>query len=257
MKTDILIVTHSKDAEWLSWCLKSITKFATGVHKTVVAFPYTDIGALATICDPHSVTRRIFDQIDGQGFNHHQAINCMADQYCDGDFILHMDSDCIFTEPVTPQDYFVDGKPVLLHQSYDGLRQHHPGACQWQDMTSRAVGFPVTQEFMRRHPAVHPRALYTLFRAQIELTQKQPFLKWATSGPNEYPGFWSEFNALGAVAWNSIPSAYHWIDVEKEPWPHNKMAQFWGRGGLERLHDWPGPYMNRKPIDVFREVIGE
>lgn len=259
-KTEIFIVTYFKDAEWLQYSLYSIKKFARGFTGVTVVCPDRDIEIIEPICrewGPEDTTIEMFEEPEGKGMLAHMAIECMADQYVEGraDYVLHTDSDCIFIEPVTPADYFVDGKPVLLKEAYERFRVKHPGVLQWQDRTQKALGKPVENEYMRRHPAVHPVILYHQVRDIVSEVQKKPFWDWAISGRNEYPQDWSEYNLLGAVAHEVMQDRYHWIDCAGQLRPQDKIAQFWGHGGLDRPTDtgaWPG----ETPRNIIKRILG-
>lgn len=163
-----------------------------------------------------------------KGFNHHQAMKCYAEVFCpSADFILHTDSDCMFTAPVTPDDYFVNGKPALIKHSYENLRLLQDGAAHWQIPTERALGLKVTYEVMRRHPAVHPAFIYPELRKHIEGIHHTPFTDYVLKQQNTYPQGFSEFNALGAYALANYSEEYHWIDSEFEEQPTPKLHQFW------------------------------
>jgi hypothetical protein len=255
MKTvEIFIVTYWKDNEWLAWCLKSIARFASGFSGITVVAPYRDKAVIAPRCEEYGATLKHFNEHEGRGMLHHMAINCMADQFVHSDFALHMDSDCIFTEPVTPDDYFVDGKPVLLKQAYEDFMISHPGAYYWKECTEHALKQSVLYETMRRHPAVHPMETYVATRRALEKAQGRPFIQWALDGKNEFPQFWSEFNLLGAVAHAELADQYHWIDVGKKPSPKNKLAQFWSHGGLDRPCDTQ-PFFGDTPRQVYERLL--
>lgn len=257
MKTvEIFIVTYHKDADWLVWCLRSIRKFATGFTGVTVACPYRDLDIIFPICKVFGANFRGYEEQEGKGMIQHMALNCMADEYTTYDFVLHMDSDCIFIEPVTPEEYFKDGKPILLIEEYEHFREPHPGVYYWKACTESALGRPVIYETMRRHPACHPRTTYPRVRDAVERHQKKRFVEWALSGRNEFPQDWSEFNLIGAVALEECKEDYYFWDLGKEPWPKDKLAAFWSHGGLDRINDRE-PFNGRKPINVMHEIIGE
>lgn len=255
MSVEIFIVTYWKDAEWLAWCLKSIQKFASGFSGVTVACPSRDFHVIEPIVKAHGAKIAGYEEVEGKGMVQHMALNCMADEYVFSDYALHMDSDCIFIEPVTPEEYFRDGKPVLLIEEYEHFRESHPGVYYWKYCTEEALGRPVLYETMRRHPAVHPRGVYPKVRAAVERHQKKSFFDWAIEGKNDFPQSWSEFNLIGAVALEECKDDYYWWDLGKEPWPKCKLAAFWSHGGLERLSDRP-PFAGRKPIEVMHDLIG-
>lgn len=270
-KTEIFIVTYAGDSgfridekgkridcQFLKYCLYSIREFAAGFSGVTVMCPDRDVEVIEPVCrewGPENLSLEMFTEVEGKGMLHHMAIECMADQFCDADFILHFDSDLIFLEKVTPADYFVAGKPVLLMEAYERFKDNHPGVLRWQETTQKAIGKPVSFEFMRRHPAVHHRDIYAKTRETVEAEQKKPFLDWAVSGQNEFPQSWSEYNVLGAVAWIRARPRYHWINTGNDLPPKSKLWQGWSHGGLDRPSD-QGQFVPQTPREIFKKVLG-
>jgi hypothetical protein len=179
MTTDIPIVSCQKHYPWLRYCLLSCKKFASGFRQVKVLVPEEDLAAITPILTELSqiegigVRVQCYDDWPGKGFLRHEHVIMCSDEFTDADFVCHIDSDCMFTKLVTPEDYFVDGKPVLVHASFHWLinfQQANLG--MWQVAVEKAVGWVPTQETMRRHPAVHYRKTYAKARECIGLTLK-------------------------------------------------------------------------------------
>src|SRR3990167_2494753 len=235
MKTSILIVTHAKDKEWLEPCLKSIFMFCFGFHEVVVALQNRDKAELFPILTRYPVKSWGFDEIEGHGFNHHQAVICMADQICeDADLILHVDVDCIFIRNTSPQEYIKDNKPILIIRDFEWFRTRHTGAYGWKHATESAFGFPVTRETMRRFPIVHSRHVYAPMRSHIESVHKKPFLDFMISHQDRH-GI-SDFNLLGSFAFHKFHDLYSWYDLAMSPWDTNlPLLQGVSYAGLDAL----------------------
>lgn len=240
MKVEILIVSYANDIPYLRHCLRSIRKFATGFSGVRVVVPRIEakqFSHVKTFDVDYTFYER--DPEKSKWHLHAQVQKCFADVHCPkADFILHTDSDCIFTEPVTPDDYFVDGKPVLLIEPYANLKD-----CPWQEVTQRVIGERIDWETMRRHPQVNPRGLYSDFRRHVARTHQVPFEQWVLSQKATFPWGFSEHNALGAFAWNDPVwhNAYHWIDVSKEGHPPSskKLTQFWSLSPPDKPQSTP------------------
>lgn len=255
---EIFIVTYHKDAEWLKYCLHSIKQFCKGFTGVTVVVPDRDVDVLEPICREWGpdVVMDTFTEVEGKGMIHHQGIKMMADEFCQhAKYILHTDSDCIFTEPVTPGDYFVEGKPVLLVEAYERFIDRYPTILQWKVTTEKALKFEATMEGMRRHPAVHHRALYPAVRKRIEEVHKKSFKEYVLSCKPDFPQGISEFNVLAAYAWKHMHDQYHWIDVGTELRPKDKIHQNWSHGGLDRPTD-TGAYVPMTPRQIFQKVLG-
>lgn len=273
MKTSILIVTCEKHFHWLKWCLKSIAKFATGFHEVVIGVPSdTDWRKVLNFCSGYDgkVFLRFyhFDDWPGRGFLRHMDRIIYADQIClEADFILHMDSDCIFAEPVTPGDYFVDGKPVLMFGSYDWVSVRFnpwrkPASesyfLYWKKAVEACLGGVSLNEFMRRHPAVHYRETYQMTRESIEKHTGWECSEYIRSMRNEFPQSVCEFNTLGEVAWRRLHDGYHWVNQETEGRPHDKLIEFWSHGPIDKEQEltWTDAPMRKFiPIEVIQKVL--
>lgn len=253
-KTEIFIVSFPKDLEWLRYSLRSIQKFACGFSGVTVAFPQQDSLIMGPVCKEFSAKRVMYKEDRSKGHLHHMVIKCMAERYCpDAEFIMHLDSDCLFSEEASPHDYFEDGKPVLLMESFERMKPVGDEATGmlWKAPTEKALGFPVTHEFMRRHPAVHPSWLYAKMRSHIEKTHGVTFSDYVLNQRDRFPYGFCEFCALGAYAWDRHRSDYHWIEVGKDAIPANKLTQFWSHGGM----DWLNLSIGRRQGNVVHEIF--
>jgi FkbM family methyltransferase len=202
---DIFIKTYTKDAEWLDYCRRSIARFGTGFHNVVI------IGDQKEYCD--------------DGYLSQQIYKVYADTFTDADWILHMDSDAMFTRPVSPETYLIDGKPRWMITPNSDLEKSLP----WFEVIREFMGENAEFEFMRRFPFLFPRWFYPQFR-QFILTQHgvdaETYIK---NRPNRS---FSEFNCMGAFAYKFLRDKFHWIDTSKDPWPELTVDQLWSHGGL-------------------------
>jgi hypothetical protein len=234
MTTDILIVSCAKHFNWLRYALLSCKKFATGFRQIKILIPSEDLSDMTPLLTELSVkdgiTSRIqcYDDWPGKGFLRHEHVIMCSDEFTDADFVCHIDSDCMFTEPVTPEDYFVNGKPILVHASFHWLINfQQANLAMWQVAVQQAVGWAPTEETMRRHPAVHYRKTYQKARECIESHTGMSCADYIKSCQNDFPQTFAEFPTLGAVAWKFFHGDYHWLNQEKGEWPHSKLTQWW------------------------------
>lgn len=238
-KTCISYVTFARDKEWLRFSLESIRKYATGFGGITIVVPTWDVDKFLEF-ERYStpdcpVLIKNFLEYPGKGFVHHLAMKCYADVFQpDADLILHMDPDCLFHAPVSPGDYLVDGKPVLLIEPYEVLKTAHPARYNWKRVTEEALKFECTHETMCRHPAVHYSKTYKLMRNHVETVHLTPFYDFVIKQKNQYPQGFGEFNTLGAFAIKYTPEDYHLIDRgncgdKNDPCP--KLTQLWSYTG--------------------------
>ena len=206
-RVSIFIVTHAKDKEWLKFCLRSIAKFATGFHRTVVVVPERDKFAFVPIIEESvlsAVELKFSDEPPNLGHLHHLVVKSTADVWePDADFIMHVDADCLFREPITPASYFVDGKPVMLIEPWEKIQDRHDPEICWREPTVRALGFDPGYETMRRLPIIYNRRLYLAMRKHMEETHKLGFEPYVMKQRPIFPYGFCEFNALGGFALNA------------------------------------------------------
>ncbi len=245
-KTEIVIVTYGKDLEWFEFCIRSIVKYATGFSGVTVIVPWDDLGSFLPyedykMKDGAPIRVKKYMDVPGKGMLMHEVMICSADLYCPhADFIMHMDSDCLFNSPVTPDDYIKNGKPDLLMVKYSAFP---PGRAEyrWQQNVVRALGLTVDMipfETMQRHPAVHVREIYSRVRIAIEIAHKCPFNQYVIEQENSWPQGFAEFPTLGAYARIAIPDRYNFIeitqpDIQPHPKTAHKVTQFWSHANRD------------------------
>ncbi len=226
MKCEIFIVSFARHFPWLDYCLRSIDKHATGFSGVTLIVPDVD-EALAKVTFPQATTIGSGKEWEGKGMLWHMAQVMRADEWCPhADFILHTDSDCVFSEPATPEDYFKSGKPVLMHASFDWLAKQQANLIMWQAAVQKALGWKPSQETMRRHGAVHYRRTYRMARELIEKHTKQSCDDYIRSCENAFPQTFCEFVTLGEVAWKHLHVHYSWRNQEASGFPPSKIVQF-------------------------------
>ena len=215
MSTDIFIRSYRGDFGWLEYCLKSIKKHSSGFNKIHVCVPPNDVQLLSFVKDEiiHLVDPTADDYM-GQ-----QITKLYADYFCHCNFIVHVDSDCIFTKPFSPESFMCGGKAVVLRE--DGVES------PWPSISSRMLGWDDFAEYMRRLPIIYPRWLYAEFRRWMEERSGKVLKDLILSQPNRE---FSEFNTIGQWAYKFHQDKMEW----KHPSEMEAVArQFWSWGGLE------------------------
>lgn len=217
--------------------------------------PSHQVGDFRELADTHSVTLKGYDTPKDPAQWHiaHQAQKCRADVWCpDADFVLHTDSDCIFTDHVTPEDYIIAGKPVMLMEDYANLTGN-----PWKPVVEHALKLPVRYEFMRRHPQVNPVGVYADLRAHVAQVQGMDFYKFVLSCKPDFPWGFTEHNTIGAFAYEDLrwKYHYHWINLANNDRPKDKLHQFWSHWGVEGTITDAGPYFGKRPIDIIKQSL--
>jgi hypothetical protein len=208
--TDIFIRTYSGDAAYHQYCLESIDRFCTGFRNTVVVSQ---------------------EDAKGKGYLAQQVTKLHADQYTDADMILVTDSDTLFIEPVTPESFMRDGKPMWFMTPFDDQMLAHPGTRKWFEVMSGFLGADPTHEFMRRQPFMFPREVLPAIRefcwTKFGRTLEQYIME---------SGAFSEWNALGYYCRTHHYDKFTWIDTTVEC-PPPLVRQFWSRDPITKNLD--------------------
>lgn len=241
-KTEILIVTYWKDFPWLAYALKCIHKHAKGFQGVTLAVPDKDVGALNEQCAGffEGVTVKPYKEVEGKGMLQHMAVMATAEEVVPAgtEFVLHMDADCMFKEPVTPATYIKNEKPYYVVRSYDSLidsKTRVVSDCmQWKPVVEDSLRTPVTMYTMCRHPSVFPIAFYKRFRNYIQSKQGMGFLPYVLSRRNEFPQTFADFPTMGAFAYQFMRDKFEWVDISagNHLAPKDKLMAFWSHGGI-------------------------
>lgn len=210
---EILIVTFMRDLPFLRYCLKSIEKFARGFSGVTLVVPAHEKGHYDWV--PAPIRVRYFDEVPGKGMLGHMVQVCRADQHCpEAESILHLDADCMFWQPVTPQDYAPGGRLLMVREAYAQI--FNPNRHLWRKAVKEAIGLETDFDTMVRHPQVYPREVYAKAREMTEAHTGRKFDEYVLSGRNQFPQEFCEHVTLGTVAINFYADRYHFIDYDHD-----------------------------------------
>lgn len=196
---DIFVKSWPNDYEWAAYLMRSIDKFCSGFREVVIIAPNDK-------CPVPNYPHRLVVEPEAEGIDgylHQGAVKACAHRYTDATYICHVDSDCLFIKPVTPETFFRDGKPYWLFSPYSKIE------APWQPYTEKFIGHPVENEWMRQMPMFVRRYVHVELEqfclathgcSVEEYVMKQPYREW------------SEFNALGAIAWDKFHDRIAWIN---------------------------------------------
>jgi hypothetical protein len=245
MTTQFFTCTCVKDFTWLKYCLRSAVKFAQGFNGFRILVPAEDRVALENLVAEVPGTADLpviclgADEWPGLGMVWHMNQVMHADEWCpQADFVAHIDPDCVFTEPVTPDTYIKDGKPILRFENFNFIGARHPGVVRWQEATAKCLPFPVHYETMRCHPEVYHRGLYAAARQLMEQKTGQPVPDYIRACRNQFPQGFCEYVTLGNVAMQLFRDQYHLVEqMDDHVTPPNHLQQFWSHGALDQPQD--------------------
>lgn len=230
---EIAIVTFARDFSYLEYCLKSIDKFGRGFEVVTILIPSIDLPLLLGLTLKWSIRTPVriktMDEWLGAGFLHHLYMIMNTDKWrCgSGPHVAHIDSDCVFTEPVTPADYLRDGKPILRYEEFSSLCARHPAHMEWYTCTQACLPFPVLYETMRGHPEVYHISTYSQARDRMREKTGEQVDSYIRRQKNSFPQTFCEFVTLGNVAMHDQKELYTPVRPNGDcPDPDNKVIQF-------------------------------
>lgn len=260
MTSGLLWNTFGGDLEWFRHSARSYKKYASGWAFAKCIVPTPDYAAFREPCEENGIYLDSFDEWPGKGFNHHQSMQCMGDlHFPTADIIFHVDADCLFASPCTPDDWLPGGKVLLPFTDFSrfldrplvpdeernfmgftGRRiDFNRGQYFWKFASDFALGFPVERETMAWMPIVHVREVYSKLRAVVAERFGKSFEDYVRGCRNEWPQSFCEFNALGGIAYKFFEDRYQWQDIHNQGHAFaGKVVQCWSHGGFDRPHDF-------------------
>lgn len=246
MSTALFTVGWDGDAEFFSFLCCSIRKFATGFGQHTIVFDPAQAYML-DVANQYPEVRQVHVPEREPGHAHQMAIKLQADQFvgpCDA--IIFMDCDTHFSSPVTPADFFVNGKPRLVFMDWEAVEKkyHH---IPWRAGTSALLGWRVDKETMRSSSVIYLPQTVRATREHIEGRYRQPIgdvmagpdawdyhpaQSWFPRQPLSGKPRASEFNLLGNFALRHHYDGYYLHDLERENYNGGPVRQFWSHAGV-------------------------
>lgn len=215
---DIYIKSYPNDFEFLYRCLESIDKFIYGYDNLIIEIP-TDSYFNAPILPKR--TRVVYCVEDGDGYLFQQYCKLQAFNHSKAEFIMYIDSDCIFTDTFNVNSRVLDSKPIVLYTDYNKVGD----AICWKKPTEEFFGgkFDIEYEFMRTHPmVVRTDTLRNVCAFQDNLK------KYILTRKNR---LFSEFNVMFAFAFFYENEQYHFSNTENGMFMNIPIKQYWSWGG--------------------------
>lgn len=252
MKAGIFVASYGKDFPYLKGLLKSIKRFCHGFHRVTVAVPAYDRMRLLELIKMWHVADitnlRVACQQDTipDGFMRAQYAMMSMDKYLwDCDQLCMVGSDCVFHADVSPEQYMLDDKPMMLIESLASLRSKGNPTTLWEPGTIEATGIRPKYDFMRMLPLTYTPKMQRVVREEVSKHLKMPLEKYLSLKRHKY---FSESNVMGTVIYEKMNDSMVWYDSKPLPNPMN-LLQFWSWGGMHdhRMDRWQ-PYNNRDNV---------
>lgn len=247
-----LVASYKPDFHWLRGNLRSLLRFSKGFLPPVIVVPPEDA----------QFAREVVAQVGygevkikaGPGFGRAQVVMCEGDIWCpEADFVYLTGSDCMAIKEFGPEEYWLDGKPIMLWNTWAHMAKHGNPATVWKAGTEKALGGVSAGEFMRRLPLVYPREVYAGARQIIAKRHNTSFEQYVLHAVNHERNF-SESNVLGEHAYRHLRDVYTWWCLDDKPYNGAMaMTQFWSRGGLDRPSE---KHPGKTPRMVITEILG-
>ncbi|SFJ80358.1 hypothetical protein SAMN02799642_05558 [Methylobacterium brachiatum] len=198
MSCSLLIRTYADDAQRLEFLLRSVDKYCKGLNEYVVVCRECCRGSIAPIVERHSQFKLSICPDYGFDYIGQQITKLRSYLYTSSDFVIHVDSDCIFVRPFDISAYFFNEIPILYHREYDYFYQRKI-EMPWQYITSKFMCRQVDYEFMALFPLVYPRSLYIDLEEWFSATHGFGYegIEQRLKLRHEF----SEFNLLGAFSY--------------------------------------------------------
>lgn len=213
---DIFIKSYAKDFKLLYYAMESIKKNVTGYNKLCILVPCEDKIAFDRMFPRKNLPKKTDVSIIteyGNRYLFQQLCKMQAYKYCNSEYILFTDSDCLFDKPVNFQDIVKGGKPEILYTDYSKVE----GAICWKEPTEKFMGEKVKWEYMRRNFLVyHKSTLEAIAKGYLDLED-------IVMSSDRF----SEFNCLGAYAFKNERKKYSFVNTDTWEYVEPLGIQLW------------------------------
>jgi len=237
---DIFYKTWHKDFALLKYSLQSLKKNVTGYNNVVILVPEKE-ASLFDLKDLPENTTVVYVKEYGNGYLYQQVCKLQAYKYCESEFILFADSDCIFDKPVKLNEIVENNKPTILYTDYSKVE----GAICWKEPTEKFMREPVEWEFMRRNFLIYHRATLE------KIAMFDPYLELNVMQSDRF----SEFNAIGAWAFKYEKDEYTFINTDNWEYTEPLGMQLWGWADKNNPDETHQKEYQRS-LDAINNVLG-
>lgn len=170
---------------------------------------------------------------DDRGYLRQQLSKMHADEHCESDFLVFLDSDCFVCHTITPESFLSNGKPIGLIRHWADAQTALP----WKAITEKFLAFEPVFEGMCALPAIMDRRVLPLFRDYAKSTHGCSLDEYVLRQPGNN---FSEFNALMAFAHRFAPYMFDWriADPGKDGFTRCLFQRWsWHPSGVEPYRD--------------------
>lgn len=219
MKTiDIFIKSYRKDFWLLEIALKTIERNVTGYNNVVLLIPKKDKDLFDTRqVPPRTLIHYVEDE--GTGYLRQQCYKLQAYKYCDAEFILFADSDCLWDHKINLQEFVMSGKPEILFTDWSKVGD----AICWKAPTEAILEDAAPFEGMRRNGLIYHKSTLE------NIAKWKPNLELLVMASSAF----SEFNLISNYAYKFERNQYEFVNTDDWQYVPAKSLQVWSHSDKE------------------------
>lgn len=221
----IFIRSYDKDAEFLQLCLTSWKQNGQSYDDIVIVGDgVTDI-KVRQIADDFGVKYHKDDSAQiSSGYIAQQYSKFNAHKYLDTDYIIFVDSDCVFRRDHDIEEWFDGSKPVLLYDEWDDTGDAKKA---WFDVCCIFVGDILQHEYMRRLPLIYPRKVLVDISSRLGGNLLERMKRTRNV---------SEFNVIGYYCYTFHYDKFAW-HKGKSYKQNPPIVQYWSHGDFDKAKE--------------------
>lgn len=215
MAIDIFFRTYKRDFELIKYSIYSIFKYVTSFRNVIITVRTKEYYDFLNTIKHESFYLDNVDKIkifpvynfqDNIDYFGQQVSKLNADMFTDAEYILFVDSDCIFYDNFDIKSMFdTDNKIILLIETFENLPD---GYSVWKKCLELCE-FTTEYEFMRRLPLLYPSNLLKNLKNYIVQKYNTSFENACLQIYNLSEKYFSEFNLLGAYGYLHDPQYFN------------------------------------------------
>ena len=223
MIIDIFIRTYKRDFPLLKCSIYSILKYVTSFRSIIITVRNKEYITLINTLKIENFFINNKEKIkiisvpdfhDNIDYFGQQITKLHADIYTDAEYIMFLDSDCVFNDNFNIQKemFDEDKKIILLVEKWENLPKKYD---VWKTFL-QICDFQTEFEFMRRIPLIYPSKIcrnlrdYMAEKYKLQFTDACLQIYNSTELHLQYKYF-SEFNLLGAYSYIYEPNYFNFI----------------------------------------------
>jgi hypothetical protein len=222
----LLIRSWRGDIDYAALAALSASFHIAKALEIVIVVPEQDLSLFKSKTWPAKVALKGEPNFFSEDDLQQKYTKLMADEYCAGDYILHLDSDTVISRPVLRKDLIWRGRPSILYAPYETLPDT---ARAWKEGTSAAMAIPVEHDFSRSATHMYHRSTYPRARKYLEDVHGTTLIEFLitriggqvgvvdTNADEQIERYFSASNYLGAYLYYRVHDSITWVPAWDDP----------------------------------------